>query len=576
MNIKTIALCVGGIGLLGTLGGCGGGGENDAGSGGGGNPPGNPLVSYVGTTNAFAAWADAQGTTSFSLPTGTYAGKVQFIRGTVDPVTGVNLGQNAGMEMYKGSDGHIYVVDLTATTPPNPVQVSSESAATVDDTCSLNGTNAPGANTDYLGVSLITDLASPTNTRYFYRLPGASGTCNTAGDIIRMVLPSTASNVAPTTVPGMPTTVVRNAAGGISGFVLKSGNNLVMYDANFANPVTLGSFTLPIGVATVMPTGTTQGYPTGQLYVIDGGLYYVNYAAQTMSGTLFAIPGWTPTNAHMVTAASPSTLYFAVNTAASGTTPASTSLYAMPADGSATPTLMASYTGKIVQLSFPYQSGNLIFSVEDGSNYTIYAMPQSGATPGPLVSVAENGGNFTATATSVYYTTWTQTTNNQAATVTRTGTQSGIVGVNGATIQSPVANTAFASGGEYQTWEYTAAATGAPLATVTQTPLIAVYQVVGLNPVSFTNTSNGYQYTFDGLGGGTLYSINTSTNQPIANLGVAPQSLATAFSASVRNANHVGFLDFSNYLSNSSPTVQDNYLMNSQTNNSLDRITHNL
>jgi len=580
MNIKHIALCIGGITLVSTLSACGGGGSDDGegggGSPGGGTPPPASLVSYVGTTDAFAGWSDSFGTTFYGLPTGTYAGKTQFIRGTIDPITGLDLGQSAGIEMYKGNDGHIYVVDLTATTPPNPTQVSSENAATVDDTCSLNGTNSPGANTDYLGVSLVSDLANPVNTRYFYRLPGVTGSCNTTSDIIHMVRPSTAANVAPTTVPGMPTTVVRSANGAISGFVLKSGSNLVMYDANFANQVTLGSFAAPIGVATLMPNGTTQGYPTGQLYVIDGSLYYVDYAGQTISAPLFTVPGWTPTNAHMVTAASPSTLYFAVNTAAVGSTPAVTNLYSLPANGSAAPTLLATFTGRVAQMSFPYQSSNLVFSVENGNNFAIYALPQGTANPNPLVNVAQNGGNFTATASSVYYTTWTQTTDSQAATITRSGTQSGIVGVNGTTIQAPLANSAFASGGEYQTWEAAAAATGAPLATVSQTPLIAVYQVQGLSPMSFNSTTNNYLYTFDGLGGGTVYSISTSSNQTLAALGVLPRSLATAFSASVRNANHTGFLSFSNYLSTSSPTTQDNYLMNSQGNNSLDRTSNNL
>ena len=92
----------------------------------------------------------------------------------------------------------------------------------------------------------------------------------------------------------MPVATVRTAQGGISGFVVKNGASLELVDGNFENPVVLGTFAAPIGVAVALSVGTTQGYPSGQLYVVDGNIVYVDYAGHTVSASLFAIPNWTP------------------------------------------------------------------------------------------------------------------------------------------------------------------------------------------------------------------------------------------------------------------------------------------
>ena len=103
----------------------------------------NP-TSFVGTTDTFVAWGNGDTGFASSPSIGSYAGKRQVLRGTIDPTTGAQLGQLAGVEIYKASDGHIYGLDMTSSSSPAPMQVSSESAATVDDTCSLNGTQEIG------------------------------------------------------------------------------------------------------------------------------------------------------------------------------------------------------------------------------------------------------------------------------------------------------------------------------------------------------------------------------------------------------------------------------------------------
>ena len=549
-------------GITGALSGC-----DDNGDNGGMSPP---LTSYVGTVNAFAAWANGDTGRFSAAPIGSYNGKRQVIRGTIDQTSGANLGQLAGVEMYKYSDGHIYVLDLTAPSTPTAQQVSSESSATIDDTCSLNGTAVVGANSDYLGVDFVADLAEPTNTRYFYRLPGPDGVCNTADDVIRMVTPATPSTAAPTTVPAMPTAAVHSASGAISGFVVKNAVNLVLYDANFANPVVLGAFSAPIGVATVLPVGTTQGYPTGSLYVVDGNIVYVNYAAPGVSAPLYTIPGWTPTAAHAIFAASPTTMYFAINTPASGATPASASIYSMPADGSAAPSLVVTEPGFVAEMQFPVQSSNLIFSTVNGPMCSLFALAQGGATPVTLTTVAQNSGSFTATATSVYYETWTTTTNSSILTQTRSGTQSGIVSVNGSVIQPLLANSTFASAGEYFPW---------PLvngSNTTQTPLQTVFQVQHLTPVTVFSGTTGYTYTIDGVAGGTVIAIDTTTNQAVATVGTVPPGTATFLTAGFRASGHSGFIDASTVASTQDPATRDLYLINSHSANTLEAATSNL
>lgn len=526
-----------------------------------------PLVSYAGTTDAFVAWADPISGDFAAPASASYAGKRQSLRGTVDPITGASLGQPAGVEIYKASDGHIYALDLTTTATPTPQQVSSEAAATVDDTCSFTGTGAPGANSDYAGVYFAGDLANPTNDSYFYRLPGADGVCNTADDIIHWVKTSTPASSAPVTVPAMPITAVRSAAGAITGYVVKSGSSLLLYDQNFVNATSLGTFPAPIGVALALPTGLVTGYPTGQYFLVDGNIVFVNYATAAISGTLFTVANWTATDNHALFAASPDTLFMAVNIPAAGATPASASLYALPADGSTSPALLATLAGSVLALQFPVDSSNLIFATLD-TTYSILAIDQGGGTPTTLVASTQNSGNFTATAANVYYTTWNTVTDSAASTQTRSGTQSGIVAVNGAVVQAPLAGSLFATGGEAVPWPLD----GTP---TVQTPLETLIQVRGLAPVTFL-ASTGWTYTVDGIGGGTMLAIDAASNQVTGTLGVLPASTANALAGTFRSSEDAGFLSATNPASTQGQATRDEYLLDTQVTNSLERVTSNL
>jgi hypothetical protein len=551
------------VAMLSALSGCGGGGYGNPYHGG----PAPQLTSYAGTTGVFAAWANPVSGAFAAASIGTFAGKKQVLHGSIDFLTGASLGQPAGMEIYKGSDGHIYALDLTTIGTPAPQRVSAESAATVDDTCSFTGTAVAGADYDYAGIYFAADLQNTTNSSYFYRLPAPDGVCDTPDDVIHMVKTGMTPNDAPLTVASMPVATVHTALGGISGFVAISGAELVLVDGNFANPVVLGTFAAPIRVAVALPVGTTQGYPTGQLFVIDGNIVYVNYAAHTTSAALFAIPNWTPTNAAAAFAASPTMLYFSINTPATATLAAAASLYAMPADGSAAPLVVDSEAGSIAELEFPVQSSDLIFSVRNPA-YVIRALPAAAGAALTLTSTVDNDGTFTATAGSVYYTTWMGTTDTATQTVTRSGTQSGIVGVDGSVVLAPVADSTFVSGGEQLPWPDDT--------TTTQTAYQTMFQVTNLSPVTVIDPSTGVQYVDDGVSGGKLVAIDTTSNQVVAVIGTLPFGTATFLSGTFRGYGDTGFIEATTAISTQDPATRDLYLLNSQNAYSLTRVTGNL
>jgi hypothetical protein len=560
---KLVAASVLGTAIAGILSACG---DGHGGYGGFNNGP--PILdSYVGTTGVFVAWADDATATYSAAPLGSYAGKKQSLRGTIDFITGQPLNQPAGVEIYKGSDGLIHEIDLTSAGAPTPQQVSSENAATVDDTCTLSGTAVAGANYDYAGVYFTADLVTPTNSSYVYRLPGPDGVCNTADDVIHMVKTGMSPADAPIVASGMPVATVRTAQGGISGFVVKNGANLVLVDGNFENPVVLGTFAAPIGVAVALPVGTTQGYPSGQLYVVDGNIVYVDYVGHTVSASLFAIPNWTPTSAKASFTASPNSLYFSINTPAAGATPASAAIYAMPADGSAAPSMIDSEAGTIATLLFPVAGANLLWGIETPA-YTIRTLPASGGTAATLVTGSGNGGTFIATAATVYYETWTQTNDTTTKVLTRTGTESGIVGVDGTVIQAPLANSTFVNGGEQQPF---------PDDTVTTaTPYETLFQVTGLTPVTVTNSTTGYQYVEDGVSGGSVVAIDATSNQPGVIVGTLPASTAVTLSGTFRDSGHSGFLEAANPISTEDPATRDLYVLDSRSAGTLTRVTHSL
>lgn len=541
----------------------------NGGYGGYGGPYGASLMSFVGTNDAVLAWGDPYVGNYVAAPTGSYAGKRDSQVGTIDPLNGAALGQPAGVEIYKYKDGHIYALDLTSYGFPESRQISTEAAATLDDACSFTGTAAAiGANSDYQGVYFAIDYQAPTNDTYFYRLPGADGVCNTADDVVHQVRTGMAASAAPLVAPAMPITAVHSAQGAISGFVARSGSSLLLYDNNFANPITLGTFAAPIAVATALPVGLETGFPAGQLFLVDGNLVFVDYVAHTVSAPLLTIPNGTPTGSAALFAASPGALYVAINTPAAGSTPASAAIYAIPADGSAAPSALLTTPGSVTDMQFPVQSTNLIFSTLS-PNFGVFALPQAGGTALTLLASAQNGGNFTATATAVFYTSWNDALDSVNKVETRSATTAGVVGVNGAVITAPLGNARFALGGEAVAWPTDGTLT---VRTAWQTLL----QVQALTPVTVHDSATGWTITDDGVGGGLLLAIDAGSGRVNSMIGTMPASMATGLQADFRSAVHSGFITATSALSTQNPSSQDEYLLNTVFGYSLVRVTGNL
>ena len=546
------------------IAGCGGDSSGSGvGTGGGGSGP----TSYVGSDATIAAWADPVSLGFDGPGVGTYAGVRTYQRGNVDPMSGADLGQPAGLQVWEGSDGHVYGVNLTSTTAPAPVMLSTEATATVDPLCTSTGLAGGASSFDYNGVYFAADLAAPTNSTYIYRLPGADGVCDTADDVVHAVKTGTASTGAPITAAAMPAATVFSSSGAITGFVAKSGSSLILEDSNLANPVVLGAFPATVGVADPLPNGLVTGYATGRLFDVDGNIVHVDYVGHSVSASLFAIPNWTPTNDHIVAAASPTTLYFAVNVPATAQTPASYTIYAMPNDGSAAPTVVTTQPGAANQLEVAVGGSSLVVGAVDAT-YSITAWPLAGGPGVPLVVTASlNGGRFTATANDVYWTSWFDTIT--ASGTTRADTTSGITDMTGAIVQAPVADSMYMVGG--MTASFASGDT-----TTLRLPYATMFQVQGLTTVTVPLPGGG-SWVQDGIGGGTLYSIDTSTNAAVATLGVFPASEATNLvGGAIRGLDGTVFLQATNPASSQDPATRDLYLVNVTTSGSLTRVTGNL
>ncbi len=548
------------------LSGCGDGWRDDGGDDGGDGGGSSTPTSYVGTTGVFVAYANPIRQTFDSAPIGSYAGEREIQRGTVDFTTGTDLGQPAGVEIYKGSDGHLYELDLTAFDGPQPQQVSNETQATVDDACSLSGTQAAGESYAYAGVYFAPDLQNPVNSTYFYRVP-TSGACGSGSDTVRMVRTGMTASSAPIAVSGMPVETVYSSLKGITGFVVTSGNQLLLVDANFQNPVVLGTFASTIGVAAPLPIGLATGEPTGRLFVVDGNIVYVDYTAHTVSLPLYTIPNWSSTRAAALFAASPTTLYVSSNTAATSTTPASTSVWAIAADGSAAAQAVDTEPGSIETLVFPVGGASVLWGVSNAGSYTIRALPDAGGAATTLATSPVNDGTFIANADAVYYTTWAGASNSGTQVVTRSATSTGIVGMDGGVLQAPLASSTFVDGGELAPW---------PDATTNATAYETILQVQGLSTVSVTNTTTGITTTSDAVSGGTVVAIDASTHQPVVTLGTVPHGNAVSLGGSFRDTAHNGFLEATNALSTGNPATRGLYVLNARQANSFTSVAGNL
>jgi hypothetical protein len=549
------------------LSACGGGGYGYYGGGqpgGGGGPPSGggtgSTTQYVAPTDSvFVAATDPNNPGITYGPTqGEYAGARLFITATVVAGQPTTSNQAQYAQMYKANDGHLYSVNLVVAGAPQATQVSSEANATVDDLCSLNGANTVlGTTVNYVAVESYVDYANPQNSAYFYREPGASGACNTATDKVFMVKLGMATTDAPIAAL-MPAAVVHDpSSGAITGFIVNEGTALTMYDSNFSNRTVIYTPTTAMNV--VYSLANSGVGATGGLFVIDGSIVYVDYAAKTVSASLFTVPNWNA-DKRFANSANGSTEFFAVNTSNEAATPVvpTSAVYSMPLDGSAAPTQLATESGIVSQVTVAIYGTTVAWSVvPPGGVYTIRTLAAGATAPVTAFTGTGNSGSFVVTANDIYYTMSTYSSPSSGALV-YSNTQSGIVAMSGAVVQAPVENSRFVAeerDSNGSDW-------------------VNIIVAQNLSPVTVMDTANGDTYTEDGISGATLSVIDTSTNAVTVTLGTLPSGIIMQGTGTLISS--AGYFDGINVNSTSDPSTRELIYIDTSRANSLLMLTNNL
>jgi hypothetical protein len=538
------------------LSGCGGGDWN-----GGGGPVGSQsMTQFVAPSDSvFVGATDPNNPgTTYGPNMGSFAGARLFITANIVAGSATTTNQADFAQVYKGSDGHLHGVGLQISGLPNQMQVSSESNATIDDLCSLNGADTIlGTDVNYVAIQSYTDYNNPLNSVYFYRLPGPSGACNTAEDSVFMAKLGMSPNDAPIAAL-MPMAVVHDPnSGAITGFIVNEGTALTMYDQNFANRTVLYTPATAISVAYNLATSGVSA--TGGLFVIDGSIVYIDYVQHSVSAALFSVPNWNPQK-RFVNSANGTTAFFAVNTSNEAVTPvvATSAVYSMPLSGSAVPTLLGSESGSISQVSVAIYGTTVAWSVvPPGGFYTIRSSTGAGAQPITAFTSPGNAGSFVVTADDIYYTTDTYSSP-AAGTIVYSNTQTGIISMTGTVVEAPVLDSRFVAeerDANGSNW-------------------IDMVRARNLSPVTVADTANGDTYTEDGVSGSTLEVLDTSTNVVTLTLGTLPAG--TIMSGSGTLITSAGYIDGLNVNSTADPATRELLYIDTSQANSLQVLTSNL
>jgi hypothetical protein len=537
------------------LSGCGGGDWN------GGHPFGPPPeTQFVAPTDSvFVAATDPNNPRNTYGPNlGSFAGARLFITANVVPGSVTTTSQADFAQMYKGSDGHLHGVALQVAGLPNQVQVSSESNATIDDLCSLNGANTIlGTDVNYVAIQSYTDYANPLNSVYFYRLPGPSGACDTTEDSVFMVKLGMGPHDAPIAAL-MPMAVVHDPnSGAITGFVVNEGAALTLYDQNFANRTVLYTPSTAISVAYNLATAGVAA--TGGLFVLDGSIVYIDYVQHSVSAALFSVPNWDPAK-RFVNSANGTTAFFAVNTSNEAVTPvvATSAVYAMPLNGSAVPTLLGTESGSINQVTVAIYGTTVAWGVvPPGGFYTIRTSTGAGSQPTTAFVSPGNAGSFVVTSDDIYYTTDTYRSP-AAGTIVYSNTQTGIISMSGTVVEAPVLDSRFVAeerDANGSNW-------------------IDIVRARNLSPVTVADAANGDTYTEDGVSGSTLEVVDTSTNVVMLTLGTLPAGHIMSGSGTLISS--AGYIDGLNVNSTADSSTRELLYIDTSQANSLQVLTSNL
>lgn len=209
--------------LLAACGGGGGGKKNpNTGTPASTAQPPSATMSYlffVGNITAVDPRSGAQTALSTGL-TPDWAGALPT--GTYDPTTRTMSDLHTRWVVY-ASGGQLWKVGADINATPQPQRLSSE-------------TEARTICENYGGP----DLANDANARIVYALPGPDDNCQSAGDNVwRAVRIGMTAADAPISAKPVITSFSDPANGGLGGWLVREGNDLKVYDADFAQSGTL-------------------------------------------------------------------------------------------------------------------------------------------------------------------------------------------------------------------------------------------------------------------------------------------------------------------------------------------------
>lgn len=262
---------------------------------------------------------------------------------------------------------------------PSAVRISSEASIGTDGVCESFHAS---------------DFADHNNSRYAYQIPGADNDCSTAGDnlwrLVRVgmndaTLPITSANI------DEPLTVIRDmASGAITGWLRLAGTNLVRYDADFGNPITVTNLVGSAQVVAMAPNGRVFLKIDSELKIYDPASYPTPGAGLSLALHTFAgaLGGAAYDDAHAFFLDGDYTLY------------------RVPLDGSATaggPFLTEAATSALGQLTLT--DSRLVYAATDAGIVTLKSVLKSGGTAMPIKTAAASQSLAVAAATDnrVYY-----------------------------------------------------------------------------------------------------------------------------------------------------------------------------
>lgn len=272
VGILTVALTA--------CGGGGGGGGNNNNSGGGNNnnggtpgstaqpPAATPsFMFFVGSVTAVDPRTGSE-TVLATGPIPAWAGALPA--GTYDPATRTMSDLHTQWVVY-ASGGNLWKVSADINGVPTPLRVSSETQAT--SVCQAHG--GP-------------DLANPANARIAYALPGADGNCQASADNVwRAVSVGMDDADAPIDAKPVLTSFPDTANGSLGGWLVREGNDLKVYDADFTTGTTLITATrleyLPGGSSDKLLIRADNG-----IHVFDASTRTLSPARRTLANVVYS------------------------------------------------------------------------------------------------------------------------------------------------------------------------------------------------------------------------------------------------------------------------------------------------